>query len=175
MNFQPGALQLDLRLHQPIAGIKEVGLDFVVFDSAASAAEALLDEQLGYVLALPQDITDTDLRLLESLPLDALLVPPQEFLTVQGSLALRRFSVLSRMPLLMAIQPSVSAGQLRSLCEAGVVGLVIDGSAGRAVADLRRTIDSLPPPGRRREERAEAILPTAAIAAAAAEEEEGLP
>jgi hypothetical protein len=155
-----------------VTELREAGLDFAIFDAEA-AADALLDEQFGYVLALPQDPTDTDLRIVESLPLDALLVPPpQGSLTVQGQLAVRRFFVLSRTPLLVEVQPDLSEGELNCLRDAGVAGVILDGRSDQALANLRRTIDGLPPPGRRREERAEAILPTATVTIAHAEEEE---
>ena len=156
-----------------VAELKDASLDFAVFDAQASAAEVLLDEQLGFVLALGQDPTDMALRVMESLPLDALLVPPlQGPFTIQRQLDLKRLFLLTRTPLLMEVGADAAAAHLRCLRDAGVVGVIVDGGDGRRLAQVRQAIDGLPSRGRRREERAEAILPAAPITAAAEEEEE---
>ena len=155
------------------AKLREVGADFAVFDAGVSEADVLLEEQLGFVLAISQEISDVALRVLESLPLDALVVPPLDGpLTLQRHLELKRLSILSRTPLLVDVEPRISAAHLRVLRDAGVGGVIVDGAdAGGDLSDLRQVIDGLPPRGRRREERMEARLP-AAIPAAAEEAEE---
>lgn len=159
---------------ETLAGLRESGVDFVVFQAEATAAEALLDEQFGFVLALGLDASDTALRILKDLPLDALVIPPIEGpLTVQRQLDLKRLTLLSQMPLLVEVPTQTTAAQLRSLREAGVIGIIVDGaSEGSRLAELRQAIDRLPPRGRGREERAEAVLPAAAYLAAGGEEEE---
>lgn len=159
---------------EALASLKEAGADFAVFEAEATAAEALLDEQLGFVLALGPDASDTALRLLKDLPLDALVIPPLEGpLTVQRQLDLKRLALLSQLPLLLEVPPQATAAQLRSLRDAGVIGVIVDGAdEASRLAQLRQAIDGLPPRRRGREERAEAVLPAAAYMAAGAEEEE---
>src|SRR5579884_4280138 len=55
--------------------LREAGADFVVFDDAATDAAVLLEEELGFVMRIDLDASDTFLRTVDSLPLDALLVP----------------------------------------------------------------------------------------------------
>lgn len=156
-----------------VADQRQAGADFVVLDPQLASAEALLEEGIGLALALGRDTTDTTLRLLGDLPLDALLVPtPEAPLTVWRLLELRRISVLSRTPLLTEISAGADAPQLHALREAGVAGVIIESRALDHLPALREVIGSLPPRGRRREERPEAILPAQALAGAPAEEEE---
>ena len=51
---------------------REGGFDFVIFDPNTAAATALLDEKIGYVLTLPSDLSDNEMRTLESFQLDAI-------------------------------------------------------------------------------------------------------
>ena len=72
------------------ASYREAGFDFVVF-SADAAATSLLDEDVGYVIALPEDLTDNDLRTLEAFQLDAVDVGAIDGpMTVRRQIGLRR-------------------------------------------------------------------------------------
>lgn len=155
-----------------VAALRQAGADFVVLDGQA-AAEAILEEGIGFVLALSGRPSDGELRALEGLPLDALLVPPLEgAYTLERLLELRRLSLLSRTPLIIPAAADAPASHLQALREAGVCGLVIEAGALDRLPDLRQRIESLPPRGRRREERLEAVLPTRAAAPAPVEDEE---
>jgi len=153
------------------AKAREAGADFVVIDGE-SAAESVLEEKLGYVFVTPHEVGDVVLRVMETLQLDALLVPPPDgSFTLRRLLDLRRLSLFTRAPLLMEVAPDASASHLQALRESGVVGVILDGRHLSKLASLRATLESLPPRGRRREERAEAILP-AAVASASSEDED---
>lgn len=151
---------------------REAGADFVVIDGD-SAAESVLEEKLGYVFVVPHEISDIVLRVMETLSLDALLVPPPDgTFTLRRLVELRRLSLLTLAPLLMEVPPDAAASHLQALREAGVVGVILDGRHLGKLASLRATIESLPPRGRRREERREAILPAATLAAVSTDEED---
>ncbi len=155
-----------------VATLREAGVDFLVMDPA-SAAEAMLEEGIGFVLAPAKDAEETTLRLLADLSLDAIIVPPQEGpLTVAKLLDLRRMATLSRTPLLCETAPDASATHLQLLRDSGVVGVIV-GSAGLGKLDaLRQAIAALPPRRRRREERAEPVLPVQALVGHGEDEEE---
>jgi hypothetical protein len=145
------------------AELREAGADFVLLD-ASVAAEVLLEDKLGYVLTPPTDADDTTLRLLGDMPLDAMVVPAPELpLTLEKLLGLRRLAGLSRTPLLTEVAPDAEASVLESLREAGVVGVIVDGSGIGKLGGLKERIEGLPPRGRRRET-AEAMLPVQAAA-----------
>ncbi len=157
-----------------VAAQREAGADFVVLEPQSASAETLLEEGIGLVLALGQDISDTSLRLLADLPLDALLVPaPVAPLTVARLLEVRRIAVLARTPLLMEVGQGLGASRLQALRDAGVAGVILDGEALDRLPDLRAAIDALPARGRRREERPEAVLPAHGVVAPEEEEEGG--
>lgn len=157
------------------AALRQAGVDFLVVDSAA-AAEVMLEEGLGFVMALGKDADDATLRLLGDLSLDALLLGAQEApMTVGRLLEVRRLAALARTPLLVEVTAGAEAAHLQVLRDSGAVGVVADGSALGRLEALRRTIASLPARRRRREERAEAVLPVQLMTEheEAEEEEEG--
>ncbi len=158
-----------------VASLREGGADFVVVD-AESPAEVMLEEKVGFVVSVAGEASDTALRVLESLPLDALVLPSSDgALTLRRWLELRRVSLLSRTPLLMEVAPEASVSQLQALREAGVVGVMLDGRFLEKLPSLRASVEALPRRGRRREDRAEAILPAAVGSAAEEDEEEEFP
>ena len=142
--------------------LRDAGIDFIVV-SEDSPAAALLDEDLGYVLALPAQPEEIFLRSLEPLSLEALLlhnVPSP--LTVSGELELSRTSGLARRPMLCETAASASTDDLQCLRAAGVVGLMTE-AAG--VAQLKEAVKSLPQRKARREERPVVSLPRGQAAA----------
>jgi hypothetical protein len=161
---------------QTVSALKEAGVDFLAFDAEATSAEALLESELGYVLVLSGEPSDSLLRAMEPLPLDALLLPDwRRPLTVRGQLELRRLVLLSRTPLIVPVPPDIAPGELECLRDAGVAAVAVNGADSATwerLTTLRQAIDGLPPRMRRREERAEAILPAVGQLVAHTEEEE---
>jgi len=159
---------------EAIAPLREAGLDFLVFDPAQTEAAVLLVEDVALVARASTEASDTELRLLEGLPLTALLAPaPSLPLTVAARIALQRLSALTRLPLLVPVPADADATLLRLLRDAGAAAVVVDAAAGhQALAALRRTIESLPPRARRREERPEAVVPVSLLPRAGGEEVE---
>ena len=152
--------------------LKAAGVDFAVFESEGTPACALLDHKLGYVLQLAAPKDDTSLRVIDSLPLDALFLPEWKGpLTVEGQLELRRTVGLARKLLVLPVPLSIEAGELECLRDSGVASLLLDGGekdVWDVLPSIRKMIEELPSP-RRKEPTLEAILPRAR---AAAEEEE---
>lgn len=169
-------VQFDQAEQDTMDPLRQAGIDFIVFQAERTGAAALLDEGLGYVLHLNQDLSDIYLRTLEDLPLDAILVPwPEGPLTVRAQMEFRRIAGLSRTPLLVAVPRPPDASDLQCLRDAGAAGVALDLSqrgSGEALPALRQAIDSLPPRRLRRQEPAEPLLPTTAPPSAEEEEEE---
>ena len=155
------------------AACKEAGYDFVVFDPDTAAAAALQEESIGYVLVLPQDLSDADVRTLEGLQLDAIDVGPiDRALTVRRQLDLRRVFGMTRKPMMARLRADVSGAELQALRDTNVVIIATD--SADAVDRLRKTIDALPPRRRRKEseERPTPLVPHAAMGPGEEEEEE---
>ena len=156
-----------------LARLRTAGLDFVVLEPRAPAS-ALLDQQLGFVLHLKGDSTDSQLRALDALPLDSILLEREAMpLTIQRQADLQRLSGLTRKALLLPIGADAAEQDLVCLRDAHValVALALEErGALDALRRLRGLIDGLPARRRRREERPEATLPQ--VAAGEAEEED---
>ena len=129
---------------------KDAGYDFVVFDPDKATATALLEENVGYVISPPADLTDAELRTLESFQLDAIDIGAiKGALTVRRQIALRRVFGLTHKPLMAAVNAAISVSELQALRDTNVVIAVAD--SADAVERLRKTIDALPPRARRKD------------------------
>jgi hypothetical protein len=159
-----------------VAELKEAGADFLAFDADATSAEALLQTEIGYVLALSGEPTDSFLRALDAFPLDGLwLYDWQGPLTVRRQMELLRLHLLSRTPLFVPARPDIGPAELECLRDAGVVAIAVNGaeaSTWQRLGDLRQAIDGLPPRAHRREERPEVVLPLGRELASLEEDEE---
>jgi hypothetical protein len=159
-----------------VAALKEAGADFLAFDAEATSAEALLDREMGYVLALSGEPTDSFLRAMDAFPLEGLwLYDWQGPLTVRRQMELLRLHLLSRTPLFVPAQPDIDPAELECLRDAGVVAIAVNGaeaSTWQRLGDLRQAIDGLPPRARRREERPGVVLPLGRELTPQVEEEE---
>jgi len=164
---------LDGRNEGGAKALKDGGFDFVVFDPDKTVSTAVLEEDIGYVMRVPADATDTELRAIEAFALDAIDVGALSgSLTVRRQMDLRRIFALTRKPLMASVPASISASELRALRDTNVVVVCVD--SADAVAKLRSAIDALPPRSRRREEeRPIAMVPRSAPGAEEEEDEEG--
>lgn len=143
--------------------LRQAGADFIVFSDDTTDAAVLLEEDLGFVMRVALDATDTYLRTVEGLSLDALLVPGLEgSLTVRRTLDLRRIAGFARKALILAVHPEISPVDLEALRDCGVIGVVAEDA--EAVAALRGKVDALPPRRRPKDARGSTVLLPAAVA-----------
>jgi hypothetical protein len=130
---------------------KQAGFDFVAFDPDRTASTAVLEDGIGYVLALPHDAADNDLRALEGFQLDAIDIGKVEkTLTVRKQMDLRRISALTRKPLLAHVSGDISGPSLQALRDTNV--MIVASEHGGDIEKLRKAIDALPPRTRRRDD-----------------------
>jgi hypothetical protein len=130
---------------------KEGGFDFVVFDPDKTSSTAVLEEEIGYVMIVPKDASDTDLRSVESFQLDAIHVGEiKGTLTVRRQIELRRLFGLTRKPLLAVVPADISVPMLQALRDTNVIAIAVEGAP--SIERLRKTIDSLPPRARRKDD-----------------------
>jgi hypothetical protein len=133
------------------AQYREGGYDFVVFDPNSASATALLDEKVGYVLTLPDNLSDNEIRTLESFQLDAIDVGALSTpLTVRRQIDLRRIFAMARKPLMASVDGAISVTELQALRDTNVLVVVADGADN--VEKLRKTIEALPPRSRRKDD-----------------------
>ena len=150
--LQPPQVDADKLSH-----LRKAGIDFLALGHETSAA-ALQDEQLGFVMQLAGELSDTELRTHDALPVDALSLEAEPGpLTIQRQMKLLRIS-----------------GLTRPLRDAGVALVAVDLTERDAIEELRRlrkAIDELPARrSPRRNERPEVTLPR--VTSAASEEDD---
>jgi hypothetical protein len=155
------------------SAMKDAGYDFVVFNPDATPSTAVLEEQIGYVLALPADVTDVELRAIEGFQLDAIDVGMLDGgLTVRRQIDLRRIFALTRKPLMATVPADIGVDELQALRDTNVA--VVAPASVDGVGKLRKTIDALPPRSRRKDdpERPTPLVPRAASGGDDDEDEE---
>jgi hypothetical protein len=154
---------LDGRSDGASKSCKDGGYDFVLFDPDKTASTAVLEEGIGYVISVPNDVSDNELRAIEGFSLDALYVGEiKSAMTVRKQMELRRMFGLARKPLMASIPADLSQSELQALRDTNVVVVANDSADG--VEKLRKLIDALPPRSRRKEdpERPIAMVPRSA-------------
>ena len=157
----PLGLLLESANQEEIAKFVDLGCDFVIL-GLKTPLEVVKKEGIGKILKIEPSLDHGLVRAINELqlPVDGVLVTGEESsVTIERLLVCQRFAELLDKPLLVTLGSSVTGGQLGSLCEAGVNGLVLpEGLPVEAFAELRKTIGSLPRVAKRKAKGA-ALLP----------------
>jgi hypothetical protein len=136
-------------------------------------ASALLSEEMAYLLRAPLDMPDSLLRSLEPVSLDGLVVAVNGSLNLRDQLALVRLAGFTHKPLFAELKRLPSPIDLEVLRDSGVIAVLLDAAAGEsAFAEVRKSIEGLPPRRRRRDEREGPSVSLQATTVPAEEEEE---
>jgi hypothetical protein len=152
----PAGQLLEAATADSAAAVIEAGAHFLVFNDQQTEAAALLKPALGYVAIV--DPTDSELRLLRPLDLDAVIVlQPAAEPSVREQLRLRRTSELVRKPLIARLEGAVSATTLEVWRDAGIVAVLV--GAGSDLEAVVTAADAVPRP-RESTDRPEATIPS---------------
>jgi hypothetical protein len=138
-----------------VKALQEAGVDFVVFPPTA-ALRPLADTKLGKVIEVDPALTDTQLRALNALPVDAVLVSydsTAEQFTWKDLMAIQRITGIVNRPILFPVPSSISESDLKTIWHAGVDGVVVAITSENAadLAALRKKIAGLEYPTAKRE------------------------
>ena len=149
---------------------RDSGCDLLAFQLQGTALGAIYSEDSMRVLCVDPNTAAEDLRDINALPVDAVMVP------LPGASADWTLEDLSRVAkvsgkmgkyVLAEIADAPDAEALKVLRAAGIIGLVLDVSAGTAaIKRLRTALMDMPRSGSNRTGRSSAILPGAVYAAA---------
>ena len=121
--------------------------DFVVVDITAPAAVLTDGEDIDVVLSVGLDLSDAELRVLEALPIDAVILPATEGpLTLENLIAYYRVTRSTNKPVLANVSGTPDGAGIRALRDAGISGFFVEvpDVDAAAVAALRRAIEDLP-------------------------------
>ena len=157
----PWGASLEKGTEKELNHLKEMGCDFLVFDPATAPIALLRDNELGKIVEVEASLGDGMIRAIDKLPIDAVLIGGDSELSVHRLMVCQHIVNLVPKPLL-ALTPLDSPKEaLEGFQETGVAGLMVElsGGGGKGLAQLRQTIDSLPPLTKRGKERIEAVLP----------------
>lgn len=151
------------------AAWREAGADPLVFSLADTALGAVTSKDAARVLVVDSGLSPEELRDINPLPVDAVLVTlpgnPSGW-TLQDLSAVARVSGRVGKHMLVEISGPPDGDTLESLRNAGVAGLVIGLSAGEdAIKELKEALVNMPRPGADRRSRSNAILPGSVYAA----------
>ena len=141
---------------------KEKGCDFIGLDPSGADVEALIDEDMGYLLYIQPDIDDRSLRGIEDLPVDAVVVPLQSNgspLTLESLIKIGSVRTMLSGYLLLEVAEPRTPWELKVLKDMGVDGLVVNASSGEILKDLKESLTALPKRQRTRGARPSPLLP----------------
>ena len=137
------------------------GCDFVVL-GLKTPLEAVRKEGVGRILRIDGSLDQGLVRAINDLPLavDGVLLAGEECsVTIERLLICQRFAELVDRPLLVTVDLSAGSGELGSLSEAGVNGLVLPGGVpAKEFAKVKGAIGALPRVSGRKAKRA-ALVP----------------
>ncbi len=150
-----------------VKALAEAGTDFVVFPANANVG-GLADSKIGKVLEIDTNLSDSLLRSLNALAVDAVLLrhgfsesggdspaaaTSSEGLTWQDVIAIHRVAGMISKPVLLTVPSDISQADLKTVWHAGVDGVVvgITGENAEDIGALRKKIAGLEFPAARRE------------------------
>ena len=139
-------VQVDGLDAEQVERLKEAGCDFLVLDPVTTSAAVLDDEDLGKFIPVDSKLEESVARAIHDLPIDGALFGAEELLplTVQKLIDLQLVRGLIDGPFIVSVPQEIGRGDLLSLRNADVNGLVLDLSKSDKIAALRETIAALP-------------------------------
>ncbi|MBI4232916.1 MAG: hypothetical protein HY686_00560 [Chloroflexi bacterium] len=144
----PWGLQLGDASAEKLAGLREKGCDFFVFQPTGVALEGLEEGEMGRVLLVPLSLEERLARVVEDLPVDAVLLAEQQRSPVDlGSLmALGALRILLGKPFLVSFGNVPTSWELECLRDMDVNGVVADMEQIDAamLQELQARLESLP-------------------------------
>lgn len=170
----PCGTRADHADQRTVALARAAGVDFLVVEPDRTAAAALLDRELGFVLDLREELTDVQLRTLDGMNIDAIWVGSLDGpLTLRRLMELQRVSGLSRKSLAVLVPGPIESSDLEALRAAGVAVVAVNAGTKGAVEAMKQAVAALPPRSTfRAEERPTALVPRMGLGMGEEEEEE---
>lgn len=146
--------------------VTDLGYDFLVCPADVTALAVPPEDGVGIVLQVDSTITDGQLRTVNNLPADAVLVSAKQEepgpVTWHQLMLWQHFAELLVKPLLVRIPPGTGTAELQMLWDAGIGGVIVTLETNKSTADLKRLrklIDGLTAPSPRKKRKTDAIVP----------------
>lgn len=177
----PWGVSLETVNREGIEQLIELGCDFVVFNADKAPATVLSEERIGTVLHLDPSLSDSLTRTVSRLTVDAVFLSissdDQPALTVQQLMVYQRLVSGAGKHVLAAIPEGLPVGDLESLWELGVRGVVVDMATAHPeerLSQVKEAIQRLPTTEKKKRKKVIAIVPIISepVGGATPEEEE---
>ncbi|MBN1366340.1 MAG: hypothetical protein JW967_00225 [Dehalococcoidales bacterium] len=140
------------------ADAKNMIADFLAFSPETIIFET--PAKVGRILEIDESISDTQIRAIDDLPVEAVLFTPRPYsINWQYLIALQRLDNLLAKPLLAAVPSDINVTGLQILWSAGVDGVVIEGGESGKFRTLRQEIDKIIFPLPRKSKKVDVMLP----------------
>jgi len=160
----PWGARLSSLNEEEARAFREGGCDLLAFPLLGTSVAAVSNEDLGRILCLDPPLEEGDLRAIDSLPIDVLLLSMK---SVSGSWTLRDLATVAAVSrrtnkyVLVESAQLPSPPELEALRNAGVRGLVVDvgSSSLEALVQLKTALLDMPRHRPSRRDRPSAILP----------------
>ena len=154
--------RLEALTTENVAAAKERGAAFVSFVIEGARADAMLDEDIDYVVRLAGPrIDEADARALGSMRPAEIAVPLQFPLSLQSVLDVRRLALFASVPMGTVCPTDISAGDIEALRDSGFALLALaPGASAEDVAAVKQRILDLPERKSKRDEDAQPLIPT---------------
>ena len=139
-------VQADALDAEQVERLKEAGCDFLVLDPGTTSGAVLDDEDLGKFIPVDSNLEEAVARAIHDLPIDGALFGAEELLplTVEKLIDLQLVRGLIDGPFIVSVPQEIGRGDLLSLRNADVNGLVLDLPKSDKIATLREAIAGLP-------------------------------
>ncbi len=164
---------------EKVDAYRKQGADFLVFDITDTPIDLLEEGDCARVLRVPADLEEAQLRGLEDLPVDLVVIrkpSPEGPLTLTHMLAISGIRAATSRYLFLEWSADLTARELVLLRDAGIDGIVVNVTEAEStvIPSLRGKISALPQRKPRGEQRSIAMLPrdSGRVAAAPQRQEE---
>jgi hypothetical protein len=139
------------------------GADFVVLTPNLPLT-VMPDKKTGKVIEIESTVSDSILRAVSMLPVDAVMVSyhmGNEVFSWEDLLAIQRLTASISKPILVPVPAGITAEEMQTLWEAGVDGVVVEITAASAdkLPGIRQIIDKLEHPDTSRRDRLTPTVP----------------
>jgi hypothetical protein len=149
---------------------RDSGCDLLAFSLPDTSVAAIASDEVGRILLVDPGIEERELRAIESLPVDVLLLLMRN---VSGPWSLRDLATIGAIShrvskyILVEVSHPPSQKELEAIRDIGVHGLVVDvgETSPEALSGLKKGLLEMPRPRPPRAGRANAILPGSALSA----------
>ena len=160
----PWGIRSDALTEEGAQAYQEAGSDLVAFTLQKTAVSALSSDDMARILCLDSSIDERQLRAIEPLPVDVILISvpdPTGSWTLGDLTAITAISSRVGKYILVEVSRPPEKKELEALRNAGVHGLVLDVSAvsSEGLADLKTALQDMPRPQPGRRDRSTALLP----------------